>query len=212
MRPPTRSAIRRYSGSTTSATHPRTTPTVWPGKSQNPAVRKILQPIQREVIRKFAGNNESEQSRTGKAPPSIAVSAFTAASIWGFSPACSQRGAGILLAHMPQAFEVPGEVFDLPALLAADLSALLAAARTEALFCSQLIDVRARPCKMFENPAKARRPLRRCTRRTSGLASPCGTLSAGNGFFSSSSANSSSACASSFSLKRSARGQHVALS
>jgi len=44
---------------------------------------------------------------------------------------------------MPQALEVAGKVFDLPAFLAADLLSPLAAARTASLFCSQLIDVRA---------------------------------------------------------------------
>jgi hypothetical protein len=102
---------------------------------------------------------------------------------------------------MLQALEMAGNVFDLPALFAADFLSLLAAARAASLFSRELIDVRA-DRKMFE----PRRPLRRFMRRSSGWASLCGRLSAGNGFCSSFSANSSSACASSFSLKRSARG------
>src|SRR5882724_12730126 len=49
-------------------------------------------------------------------------------------------------------------------------------------------------------------------RRSSGLASPCGMLSAGNGFCSSSSANSSSASASSFSFNGSTfkKGRNLA--
>jgi hypothetical protein len=50
---------------------------------------------------------------------------------------------------MPQALEVSGKVFDLPALLAADFLSLLAAARAASLFCRELIDVRA-DRKIFE--------------------------------------------------------------
>ena len=52
-------------------------------------------------------------------------------------------GAGILLANVLDTFEMPRNVFDLPALLAADFFALDAAARTESLFRRQLIDMRA---------------------------------------------------------------------
>jgi len=43
---------------------------------------------------------------------------------------------------MLKALEVPGKVLDLPALFRADLFAFLAAARAEALFGTQLVDVR----------------------------------------------------------------------
>src|SRR6267142_2128313 len=107
-----------------------------------------LHPIQREVIRKFAGNNESEQSRTGKALLDRCLHFGRCLDLRIFAGLFA-TGAGILLAHMSQAFEVSGEVFDLPALLAADLLSLLAAARTASLFCCLLIDVRT-DRKMFE--------------------------------------------------------------
>ncbi len=43
---------------------------------------------------------------------------------------------------MPQALEIGGEVFDLPALFAADFLSLFAAAGAASLFCRQLIVVR----------------------------------------------------------------------
>jgi hypothetical protein len=59
-------------------------------------------------------------SSPGPAKPfSIAASALAAALI--IFAGLFATGAGILLAHMPQAFEVAGKVFDLPAFLAADL-------------------------------------------------------------------------------------------
>src|SRR6185369_536008 len=100
----------------------------------------ILQPIQREVVRKFAGNNESQQSRTGKAFLNRCLR-FGGCLDLGIFTGLFAIGAGILLAHMPQAFEMAGKVFDLPTLLAADLLSLLAAAQTASLFCRELIDV-----------------------------------------------------------------------
>ena len=119
-----------------------------PGNLKTLPFENILQPIQREVICKFAGNNESEQSRTGKALLDRCLR-FGRCLDLGIFAGLFATGAGILLAHMPQALEMAGEVFDLPALLAADLLSLLAAARTASLFCCQLIDVRA-DRKMFE--------------------------------------------------------------
>jgi len=50
---------------------------------------------------------------------------------------------------MLQALEMAGNVFDLPALFAADFLSLLAAARAASLFSREIIDVRA-DWKMFE--------------------------------------------------------------
>ena len=49
--------------------------------------------------------------------------------------------AGILLAHMMDAVEAPGNMLDLPALLLSDLFALGAAARAGALFGVQFVYV-----------------------------------------------------------------------
>src|SRR3984893_2934769 len=113
-----------------------------PGNLKTLPFENILQPIQREVIRKFAGNNESEQSRTGKALLDRCLRFGRCLDLRIFDGLFA-TGAGILLAYMPPAFEMAWDVFDLPASLAADLLSLLAAARTASLFCSQLIDLRA---------------------------------------------------------------------
>src|SRR5437588_733638 len=102
----------------------------------------ILQPIEREVISKFAGNNESQQARTGKALLDRCLRFGRCLDLRIFAGLFA-TGAGILLAHMLQALEVSGEVFDLPALLAADLLPLFAAARTASLFYRELIDMSA---------------------------------------------------------------------
>src|ERR1019366_3478310 len=57
--------------------------------------------------------------------------------------------AGILLAHMLDAFEVAGKIFHLPALIGTNLLALDTAARAQALFSVQFVNVRGN-WKVFE--------------------------------------------------------------
>ena len=82
-------------------------------------------------------------------PLSIAASGLAAISICGFSPLRSQPATGILLAHMMDALEVAGKIFDLPALVGANFLALFAAAGAGPLFGAQLVDVRG-DGKVFE--------------------------------------------------------------
>src|SRR5258708_6266554 len=122
----------------------------WGGSGNGKALRleDIFQPIEWKVISELAGNDVGQQPRTRKAFFDRRLRFRRCRDLRIFSRQLT-LGAGILLAHMPQALEVSGEVFDLPALLAADFLSLLAAARAASLFGRKLIDVRA-DRKIFE--------------------------------------------------------------
>ncbi len=125
----------RHPAGTTVRPHPlrlRTTPTGWPVKSQNPADSENHHStyIKREVIRKFAGNNESQQSRTGKALLDRCLRFGRCTDLGDFSPACSQREQAYFLRTCRKRSKCP-EGIRSASFLAADLLPLLiSAART----------------------------------------------------------------------------------
>ena len=108
----------------------------------------VFQAIKRQVISELAGNDVRQQPRSRKTFFDRRLRFRRCRDLRIFSRQLT-LGTRILFAHMLQALEVSGDVFDLPALLVADFLSLLAAARTTLLFCGELIDVRA-DWKMFE--------------------------------------------------------------
>ncbi len=111
-------------------------------------LENIFQPVQRQIISELAGHDVGQQPRTGKALLDRRLGFRRCLDLWIFSGALTTC-ARILLTHVPYALEAPGNVFDLPAFLAAYLFALHAAARTTSFFRFQLVDLRGNR-KIFE--------------------------------------------------------------
>src|SRR5919109_3671778 len=111
-----------------------------PGNLKALPLENIFQPIEWEVIRKFASYDEGQQPRTRKALFDGRLWLGRYFEPWIFSLPLTM-GARILLADMLEAFEVSRNVLDLPALLAADLLALLTAAWADPFFRAQLVYV-----------------------------------------------------------------------
>ena len=101
----------------------------------------VFQPVQRQVIGELTRYDVSQQSRSGQ-PLVDCGSGFAAVSDLRAGAVAFARRAGVLLAQVLDALEVAGIVFDLPALVRADLLALGSAARAGALFRAQFVDVR----------------------------------------------------------------------
>src|SRR5258708_32373987 len=102
----------------------------------------VFQAIKRQVISELAGHDVGQQPRSRKAFFDRRLRFCRGRDLRIFSRQLT-LGTCILLAHMLQALEMSGKVFDLPALFASDLLSLLAAARASPLSCTELLDVRA---------------------------------------------------------------------
>src|SRR6202035_1340930 len=102
----------------------------------------VFKPVQRKKIPIFARYDIGQQAWTGKPLVDSRLRPFRRLDAGVFAvplAAC----AGILLAHMLDAFEVAWQILDLPAFLGADLLARQAAARARPLCFAQLVDMRA---------------------------------------------------------------------
>jgi hypothetical protein len=119
----------------------------------------LFQPVQRQVVGKLAGHDVRQQPR----PRQAALEGRLRPRRHRHLRLLSGRfalPAGILLAHMLDALEVPGKVLDLPTLLRPDLLALDSAARAGPLFPAQLVDLRGhRQILEVDQRAPSRPPL-----------------------------------------------------
>ena len=104
------------------------------------SLENIFQSIEWEVIGELTGHDESQQPGAGKALFDSCLRFGSHLDLRILSLPLTM-GARILLADMFEAFEVSRNVFDLPALLAADLFALHTTARAGPLFGAQLVYV-----------------------------------------------------------------------
>jgi hypothetical protein len=111
-----------------------------PGNLKALPLENIFQPIEWEVICKFASYDESQQPWAGKTffDRRLRLGGYGDLRIFSLP---LTMGARILLAHMLEAFEVSRDVLDLPGLLAADFLALHTATRADPFFCAQLVYV-----------------------------------------------------------------------
>ena len=130
----------------------------------NPCRWKISSSRRVEVICKFAGYDKSQKPWPSKAFLDGCVCFGGHGDLRIFSLTLT-TGARILLAYMREPFEVSRNVFDLPALLAADLFALYTATGAGPLCCAQLVYVclDRKVLEVRQGPP----PLRRFTRRNS---------------------------------------------
>ena len=105
------------------------------------AGENVLDTVERKVLGKFAGCDIGQQTGSGQSLVNRRLRLGC-----GFHPrvvaVVFARRAGVLLAHMMQAFKMAGVIFDLPALVGTDLLALNTTARTRALFGTQFVNLR----------------------------------------------------------------------
>ena len=112
-----------------------------PRNLESLAGENLFQPVKRQVVGKLAGHDVRQEARPRQAALEGRLRPRRHRDLRLFSGRFA-RPAGILLAHVLDALEVPGQVLDLPALLRADLLPLPSAARAGPLFPAQLVDLR----------------------------------------------------------------------
>ena len=204
----TRSAINSYRGATRSATSPHQIDCV-AREISNPWRSKMSSSLYNgRVVRKLARYDVGQQARPRHAFFQSPLLLWRLLPFVGVLAYALTSRASILLAHVVQALKAPRNVFDLPALVRANLLALHSAAGAQSLFGTQFVNL-GRDRERFSKLARFRRPRRRFTRRSSYSGSALGGYIFGVDrlFPCSCSPNSSSACArSALVASRSARG------
>lgn len=102
---------------------------------------EVLQPVQWKIIVEFAGDDVSQQSRSGHAFVDRCIWFRCRFHLWIFAVRLAAR-ARIFFANVLNALEAAGNILDLPAFFGAHLFALHTAARADALLRAQFINVR----------------------------------------------------------------------